>query len=942
MKGPAEPAEPAEPAKPAEAGAAAVMAWARATFVRGGDDAAQAARAAAAARDAAAAPEGAVEAAAWARVEAALNAAVRDAGGGGVVALDTLERLARYCEEAGDLQHALALLTLPVALDQSLWQHADLSEANTVMVLMSSVQPLYVEARESVAAALFGPRTHDWCFALSRTRWYYASTTATICILIVSATFLMNYPAANSAMIATVKCLFALSAFGATAFLCMGSWAIFNTGIAQRVLGTFEAWFIMTNMMVVAIGGAVLFQSAASATAWFCAVLVMVPGTTFGDSYPHRKNAFAAYLLSVIMLGCMLFGLALDWFELKPDMRVWIFGGGVNVKGRVVFSLLHTIVIDLRFVVTSLLRPEKMVILPGAMIVRLKPLAADLIMRALTEVGEGSMKSASVRPAFGEPGGAASASRTTTPNPRSGAVASGATASGATASGATASDSTANGTTASGATANGVTVRAHRRSQVAPLHSATEQDKDVLSPPPPPQKQQQQQQQQQHCFSELRRPSQLYFNMDGTLTPVALFTKALVLACNESIVRARAAAGLTGRARFGEEHDDDLGGPVSAKSEQVPAHMPTVDDPRPGAAKVSEPERELEPGNAASEESREEAAATAAARSVLAHITRLRSASAEVKAAEGSRASSTALVREQALREHALREQALRLIARDSADERGKHVLMPVMQPYVFDYSESVIGALVGARANDFALRVVRTPAYKVSLSVFGLGAPALTLLTLARVAPHWLAFAILSLLGSANIWQVLLLNTKILRILGTNFTALFVFFNATLAAVSGLFVWSDVEDTRLWAASLVISVPYLLFDAVPLSARGRRRLGAASVVYLLYVKLVLALVWFGYFRTEDRQLQVSFMGDRKINTLGTFLSCQFTLCIISARAVYRGFILGAEDLIVVQGIKKVAMPSAAARELIALSNAALFEAGQQERQQGRRSTTLF
>jgi hypothetical protein len=433
-----------------------------------------------------------------------------------------------------------------------------------------------------------------------------------------------------------------------------------------------------------------------------------------------------------------------------------------------------------------------------------------------------------------------------------------------------------------------------------PLHLL--QSPQPLSPPPEQQLQQQQQQQQQRRRNSARRSSHLYLDATGTLSPAAQFTETLVRACQESIAEARAAAGLATLARLGEAHEQ---GQAERRFEaSVP--VPSVDESKMGSGP------QLEPGDAAIEESREAAAAAAAATAVLERIAHLLSMRTDVVTTEAASGSATVL-----------RGLALRTLVGDDADMHVKHVLMPVMQPCVFDYRDSAIRALLGSRAHEFALRVVKGPAYKVSLSVLGPSIPVLILMALARVAPHWLAFAGVALAAVINNWQLMLLNTQILGIFATNFTMLFTLFNAILASVAGLFVWADVEDTRLWAASLVLFLPNYLFDAAPLSERGRRRLGLNTSGYLIYCSAVLALAWFGYFETQDREVQLlGLTGGPKISTLRTFLSSQLTQCIMMARASYRFLVLGEDELIMVSGIKKVAMPRGAARELIALFEA--------------------
>lgn len=185
-------------------------------------------------------------------------------------------------EELTD-QQAVNLRRDSHAVADSMAQSWIANSSELVRLVLPYRVPFVIDPRRSIASALGGARFHDWCFALCRSRAFIAITIA----IIPAGTALLIYVfsfhdyASTPALTAAAILFFLINAV--QSFLL-------NTQILRIVMRSWDTYFSLFNLYMVAATGAFIFANPAHGRLWLGTQLIMST-FFFQDAAPPSRRA---------------------------------------------------------------------------------------------------------------------------------------------------------------------------------------------------------------------------------------------------------------------------------------------------------------------------------------------------------------------------------------------------------------------------------------------------------------------------------------------------------------------------------------------------------------------------------------------------------------------------------------------------------------------------
>jgi hypothetical protein len=246
-------------------------------------------------------------------------------------------------------------------------------ERRVVSVIVSSWAPSRVNSRDTLARRVGGEAWSRRMFWLSRSAAFNGVYMITIVGEVLTGLFALG---------GALDPLVALSIWPLCFFcllVCVS--AIFTIDIASRSLRTFDAMYLVGNILVVAVGGRALFEDARTGALWFLVWLQFLL-VILCDSIPKRTRWVSVMaLVEAVGIAAAFAALYFQRVAIR-DVTLRVLNDTISVNTRVQASMLNLFIFLLRVAIMTARHPDRLILLGGLRNVKVLSSAANDVLEA--------------------------------------------------------------------------------------------------------------------------------------------------------------------------------------------------------------------------------------------------------------------------------------------------------------------------------------------------------------------------------------------------------------------------------------------------------------------------------------------------------------------------------------------------------------------------------
>ncbi len=236
------------------------------------------------------------------------------------------------------------------------------SSASERLILPRFV-PIVVDTRRTVAAAIGGAHLSNMCYRLCRARIFIVFQVAVIPAGYGLFLYILSTRGASAQVYWTLVVLMVLCNV-ANALNCM----LLNTTVLRSVvLGRFDTWWSIGNVLTVAILGSCIFKDSRDSAIWFVGQIQMSLWF-FQDASPPSSRARKIVSFALVWYAAAnCYSVLAIWSRTYDVQDVWItvLGVPLNLKHWTFSSQLNTAVIVTRFAVRALADKRNLMFVAG-------------------------------------------------------------------------------------------------------------------------------------------------------------------------------------------------------------------------------------------------------------------------------------------------------------------------------------------------------------------------------------------------------------------------------------------------------------------------------------------------------------------------------------------------------------------------------------------------